>query len=311
MPAFLRISLFLLICLTAVAGMAFASFSDKDVAAAAAYFLVGALCYGLLFYAWHYYLQHRETDPAQYRILYRVGSAIALLMAAYFLILGVIDATRAVRLVIFEKKVALANYKELPIVWSGFKQPVGVRIEFDLLQPLSLDGYVRSPRLLYGKQAQAQLADAGRNYWRFCQTAVVDGIVCLASPLWPMHEAQKLDDADYTHVIFELYPSNLSHFDSPDQLCLSEAAPYGLEYAWEDQAALWHFSVATVDIEMSEQFHRMLAEQSSLLTKMGKVQQMFSQMQKPALLAAGYEACEINTAIKFTETSSCYCRNKK
>lgn len=311
MFSFLKISLFLFFLFCAAAAVAVSRLIAVSGWQAMGYYFIATLVFAGAGYFWY------RSTPVVYagrpsgRGWHYVATFLAATVGLYFLVYTVVSGVAATRVALFAHQYQISNYKELPIIWPGFKGPVGVRIEFDLLHPVQLVGQVHRPRILIGENATQPSTLSEQAYRDFCRTAVEQNTLCLLTPVWPIREPMVLQDADSTAMVFELYPSNITHMESSERLCLRERQPYVMEYAWEQVGGFMQFAAKDRVIDLNERFNTVLKQESKILLSPEKMQKLFIQLQEPDLLAAGYEACEIRTAILYSKESMCYCRVPK
>jgi len=309
MYAFYKAVVFVLLCVFAILGLGAALLLDKEGLPGSLFYFGGALFFLVLFYGWFWLYRREQGEQARGKALYYLGVAVIVAPFAYYLYHGLLGSVQAARIAIYTDSLAITNYQESLIAWPGIEAPVGVRLEFDLQHRLHPPGYFRSPRLLIGDQARGPLANAAQAYWEYCTEPLVDGIACMMAPLWPISSQPALAQGNVTHLSFDIYPSNLYYFESPDRLCLRRRFPYakaGVE--GEAAAALWHFAAGNENIELSQLLSDTLDNHSQLFTELKDVRPMFARFQYEALEAAGYEACEIKNAIRFSDQGECFCR---
>jgi len=308
---FFRIIFFLLLLLSLAAGaIGGLMYANTGLVERSVVHAGGMVFFGVILYGW--YTVHQKSKPLSSggNQLYITGLVVIVLPLLYYLWVGGYGIYLMTRLAIYENSFSISQYEESPIVWEGFDQPVGLKITLTLDHPFSAKGDYRYPKLILGNQQGKVLLEApGESYWKFCDKPVIDDSVCMTYPLWPIQPyPEVVDDQGAQKITYELYPSNLYHRESNKRLCLKRRLPYGrLAVSLAEPVALWQLAHPEKTIDLSERLTAVLVEQSAILKNVDMIQQWFQGMQSDTLLAAGYQSCEVSSAIRFTEDVECFC----
>lgn len=284
-------------------------FSGSGLHERALIYSAGAILFGALAFFWLRIHGRGEVRNVGERRMYRAGLFLTLSPLLYFFWVGGSAVLDSAQLYTFSRSIEIENYRETPILWDGFDSPVGLRITMDVSYPFQVDGHFRPPKVVTGISAQAVKEGGNEKYWDYCVEVARDGLGCLTSPLWPNPAFDILDSESVTTVAYELYPANLYYRESNDKVCLRKRYPYAQAVRnTGDMAAMWHFSNSERNIVLDDRLESVIRDTDSMLKDEKVVAQWYLNMQSKSFLAAGYQSCQINTAIRFSDEAECFCR---
>lgn len=312
-PPFLRLGLFVLFCLLApVAVFGALLYYNSGLVAGAAIHLAGAGLYLALLVVWYRLHRNFRSLEVAGRRIFIAGLFLVMLPGLYYLASGAERAYDLVRLALFRSNVNIAGYSEEVIRWEGFDKPVGVRVQIQLEYPFALPGKLRHPRILVGGDTSS-LDRSVAAYWEHCLEPLEKQVGCMSFPLWPMRPLPQLVTGGGAELVYELYPSNLYHMETPNRLCLRQDKPYNavMPVTGGTPLAFWHVDVDGQLIDLGSLLTDALTEKSSLLGQGSSVENWFRALQSDSLLGAGYHNCPIPDAIRFDQASTCYCRESQ
>jgi len=284
-------------------------FSGSGLHERALIYSAGVILFGALAFLWFRMHGRGVVRSVGERRIYRAGLFLTLSPLLYFLWVGGSAVLDSAQLYTFSRSIEIENYIETPILWDGFDGPVGLRITMDVSYPFQVDGYFRPPKVVTGISTQAVKEGGNEKYWDYCVEVARDGLGCMTSPLWPNPVFDTLDSESATTVTYELYPANLYYMESNNRVCLRKRNPYTqVVRNTGDMAALWHFSNSERIITLDDRLESTILDTDSMLKDEKVVAQWYLNMQSESFLAAGYQSCQINTAIRFSDEAQCFCR---
>ena len=222
------------------------------------------------------------------------------------------------------KKIRIKNFKETPIVWSGFDGPVGIRLDFDLLHP-KINGSMMRPIIWMGPQKKMRL-DWTYNFDRFY---LYDGaypgenantqlrLSVAPFPVAP-YRSDRLDGSPAPRKTFELYPTTISGIESSSKLCLkinSYSLPTAdkknaLFHDGENLSAAWFIAGSSnLEVDLSELLTEKLRNRSFLQNNPEEWIKIHKRWEPDSLLNAGYQECNILPKdLDRKSGKQCYCR---
>jgi hypothetical protein len=123
------------------------------------------------------------------------------------------------------RQMTVENYRQMPIFWNGFDGPVGLTIEFDLVHPPGLEGFVFTPQIrmapaydIAADDLQSSRTFSG-GYFKDWHIGEDVGDLTLLKPVAfqrlyqdnpPDHDIDALDASGRTHLIYRLHPGTVS-----------------------------------------------------------------------------------------------------
>ena len=148
-------------------------------------------------------------------------------------------------------QMTIENFRETPILWDGFDEPVGLTIELDLVHPAGLEGFVFTPQIrmapaydIAADDLQSSRTFSGGYFKDWHIGEDVGDLVLLKPVLFqsiyvntpPDHDVDALDASGRTHLIYRLHPGTVDLLASQDEICLVNAS-FGLPNCAPDQDA--------------------------------------------------------------------------
>lgn len=308
---FIKVIIFLFSVVAALGGIYHLLFFKNENVIVSFMYGVGIMLIfsGLVFLWYQLYRIHKAIKPWDV-YLRLIGYIVTAVPAIVYVLIVFQQTWYLIQAKIFISKTVISDYQEEAIEWRGFDSPTGLRITITLDHPISLSGYLRSPKLIMGKKGVNIPKDLDRAYWQFCGEPVVDDSSCLTAPIWPMKPFPELSEDAPTILTFELFPSNLYYIESENKVCLRKRNPYSeVSFVGLDTVALWHFLGNEHKLEMTEILTNTIRKKSTILKDIEFVQKMYRNAESGAFLAAGYQGCEVRKAILFTDETECFCRD--
>ncbi len=196
----------------------------------------------------------------------------------------------------------ITSFQVTPLVWPGFTDPVGIRLELELDHSPGLDVALLPPKIamtgmpeLTAKQYFSYLSEFQRGF--------------LTVPLFPVGRESPRDVFRDSHsrLVYDLYPSTIHSRENPRHVCFWKDGPQAPIYAdGPHLSAAWYFITrggASVDLspQLSERIRA-----SGLLS--GQTQDQWTQflrrVEPPGLVQAGYMPCPDSQGAG----ERCFCR---
>ncbi len=130
------------------------------------------------------------------------------------------------------RSAVIENYQETLIRWETLPEPVGIKIEFDLLHPAGMRGLIYPPQIRMGKFIDVPDSKLflvyryGAGYFDDYHLNEKSGRLMLLKPVvWqymhPKEDDKRFDpDSTRTHLAYYLYPGVAERIDSAERLCM-------------------------------------------------------------------------------------------
>lgn len=274
----------------------------------------------LLVLLWWFRMHPRnENAPAAGVKLFYAGVVITTIPLVYFAIAASFGIYKFSQIALFKNMVKIVSYEEEPITWEGFEHPVGIRIKIGLEYPFYPGGWIRHPRIsvpgttvLSDEKAGADNEDkavVASHYWQLCQASVFEGDGCFTQPIWPIEKYPELPDTGKAEIVYELYPSNINYLVSRRKVCLRERSPYAGVKVGQPVTVYWHLAYNDEIYDIGPVLQEAIIAQSEFFKSVASLEGAYASVQSNEFVIAGYQNCQIKTAIRYSEESECFCRD--
>ena len=132
-------------------------------------------------------------------------------------------------------RMAIENYRETPIFWDGFEDPVGLTLEFELVHPPDLGGIVFTPQIRMAPHYDIAAEDLqsartfSNGYFKDNYFGVDVGDLVILKPVLfqdiyentpPDTDVDFLDASGRTRLVYHLHAGTVAQLASRDNICL-------------------------------------------------------------------------------------------
>ncbi len=254
-------------------------------------------------------LCRRLVPPASGALL---GAGIGLLAvpALLYATFGLRTAVNSVRGAWLARRATVGNYREAAIIWPGFKHPVGLALDLDLVIPARLEGNLLAPRLALGGPEGFTARDYFSTLFYRLEGQVLTQPVFQA--IDPVAERARLARGGPVHLAYRLYPGYVRRLEPGTQVCLDTGAvgrarPAQNAPSGGELAASWFFAGrGALTVDLSGSLTATLRERSRWASDPAAWDSLLQQLTPPALAAAGFSLC--GSAVSVWSGEQCWCR---
>lgn len=245
------------------------------------------------------------------------------------------------------RQMTVENFSETPIFWEGFSGPVGMEIEFDLVHPQGLTGFVTAPQIrmapdydIAAKNLESSRTFSGGYFRDWHIEEKVGDLTVLKPVLFQSLYKDSPSDHDFdvlspngrTHLIYRLHPGTVKRLESKAKMCLVNPS-FGLPVCGPDQDAsdgcvgknirkvtdvtynigadlnaLWTAGGTTFNnVDIGHVIAQALQKDSSLRGDSEAWTALQKQFEPAGLAAAGYRLCPAGKD-SHSIGQVCYCR---
>jgi hypothetical protein len=241
-----------------------------------------------------WWLLCRRLRPVASNGLLGAGLGVLLLPALLYAAFAVRTTINTVRGASLARRATITGFREAGIVWPGFRGPVGLWLELDLVVPARLEGNLLSPRLALGGPA----GFTARDYFSTLFYGL-EGRV-LTEPLFPVPAGgaeRSLAKGGPVHLSYRLYPGYVRQLEPGTRVCVDTAA-IGRAHrdpespAESELAASWFFAgPGALTVDLSPILTAKLREQSRWARNVVALDSLLERLTPAALGAAGFSPC--------------------
>jgi len=241
-----------------------------------------------------WWLLCRRIRPPASSALLGAGLGVLLLPALLYATFAIRTTVNTIRGASLARRATITGFREAGIVWPGFRGPVGLWLELDLVVPARLEGSLLSPRLALAGPA----GFTARDYFS-SRFYALEGSV-LAEPLFPLPARgaeRSLAAGGPVHLSYRLYPGYVRQLEPATRVCVDTAAigrahPDPSRPAESELAASWFFAgPGALTVDLSPALTAKLRERSRWARNVAALDSLLQRLTPPALEAAGFASC--------------------
>jgi hypothetical protein len=254
-----------------------------------------------------WWLLCRRVRPLASDALLGAGLGVLVLPGLLYALFAVRTTVNTIRGASLARRASITGFREAGIVWPGFRGPVGLWLELDLVVPARLQGNLLSPRLALGGPAGFTARDYFSSpFYR------LEGRV-LTQPLFPLPDRAtepSLADGEPVHLSYRLYPGYVRQLEPGTRVCVDTAAIARAHRnpdppAESELAASWLFAgPGALTVDLSPVLTAKLREQSRWARNAEALDSLLDGLTPPALGAAGFSPC----SSRGWPGDECWCR---